>query len=94
MCTYSEVICCKHSTSRNIYITDPFQGRASVVVYRALLLFVMASEFTDGDFTFLAENEGVYVFDEVVVSEEEYRNPFHCMLLSLYIGNQLAENYF
>ena len=80
MCTYSEVICCKHSTLGNKYITDPFQGRACVVVYRALLLFGVASAFTDGGFTFLVENEGVYVFDVVVVSEEEYRNN-----LSLYV---------
>ena len=43
-------------------------------------MFGVASAFTDGGFTFLVENEGVYVFDVVVVSEEEYKNN-----LSLYV---------
>ena len=43
-------------------------------------MFGVASAFTDGGFIFLVENEGVYVFDVVVVSEEEYKNN-----LSLYV---------
>ena len=49
------------------------------MVYRALLLFGVASAFTDGGFTFL-KNEEVYVFDVVVLGEEEYRDN-----LSLYV---------